>query len=74
MALKEYKLVRPADEAEFTMMLNEDDKAKYEKAKWKVTETRRKVNVTPKDLSAPKTPRATKDTTDADADAGAATE
>lgn len=68
MALKEYKLVRPTDDAEFTMLLDEDDKAKYEKAKWKVTETRRKVSATPKDMSAAKTTRATKD--DADADAG----
>ena len=74
MALKEYKLVRPTDEAEFTMMLDEDDKAKYEKAKWKVTETRRKVSATPKDLSAAKTPRATKDATDTDAGADASTE
>ena len=64
MALKEYKLNRPSDGAEFTMMLDEDDKAKYEKADWKVTETRRKVSATPKDLSAAKTARATKDDTD----------
>lgn len=60
MALKEYKLNRPTDGAEFTMMLDEDDKAKYEKADWKVTETRRKVSATPRDLSAAKTTRAAK--------------
>ncbi len=48
MALKEYKLVRPTDEAELTMILDEDDKAKYEKANWKVTETRRKNPTAPK--------------------------
>lgn len=67
MALKEYKLNRPSDGAEFTMMLDEDDKAKYEAANWKVAETRRKVSATPKDLSAAKTTRATKDVPDADA-------
>lgn len=57
MALKEYKLIRPTDDAEFTMMLDEDDKQKYENADWKVTETRRKNPVTPKDLAAAKTTR-----------------
>lgn len=55
MALKEYKLVRPSDEAEFTMMLDDEDKAKYEAADWKVSETRRKNPMTPKDLAAAKT-------------------
>lgn len=65
MALKEYKLVRPTDEAEFTMLLDEDDKAKYEKADWKVTETRRKNPTAPKDLSAKTTTaRAAKDDED----------
>lgn len=68
MALKEYKLIRPTDEAEFTMMLDDDDKAKYEKADWKVTETRRKNPITPKDLAAAKTTRRSTTAKDADTD------
>ena len=43
MALKEHRLIRPADKAEFTMLLDEDDVAKYTKAGWDVTPTPRKV-------------------------------
>ena len=34
MALKEYELTRPSDKQVFTMLLSEEDRARYEQAKW----------------------------------------
>lgn len=71
MANTEYKLTRPSDGYEFTMLLDGDDKQRYEDGGWKPTATKRKNPVTPKDLAArqPRTRRSAAkadDTTDAD--------
>lgn len=71
MANTEYKLTRPSDDYELTMMLDEDDRQRYEDAGWKPTATKRKNPNSPKDLAAlPRTRRRTAakddDTTDAD--------
>ncbi|MGN8689489.1 hypothetical protein ACTND8_06240 [Atopobiaceae bacterium HCP3S3_F7] len=71
MANTEYKLTRPGDDHEFTMLLDEDDRQRYEDAGWKPTATKRKNPTTPRDLAArqPRTRRTAAkadDTTDAD--------
>lgn len=50
---KHYKLVRPSDQAEFTMLLSEEDAQKYKDAKWDVTQKNGGATVTAKDLAAP---------------------
>lgn len=52
MANKEYKLTRPDDGRDFTLMLNEEDRQTYEDARWEPKATNRKNPVTGKDLSA----------------------
>ena len=69
MANKEYKLTRPDDGQEFTLLLNEEDRQKYEDAEWNPKATNRKNPVTGKDLSA-KTRTRGKTVADAAADAG----
>ena len=63
MANVEYKLTRPGDDYELTMMLDEDDRQRYEEAGWKPTATKRKNCATPRDLAArqPRTRRAKAD-------------
>ena len=65
MANTEYKMIRPSDGYEFTMLLDGDDRQRYEDEGWKPTATKRKNPATPKDLAAPRT-RRTAAKTDAD--------
>ena len=67
MANTEYTLTRAGDGYELTMMLDENDRQRYEDAGWKPTPTKRKNSASPRDLAArqPRT-RRTAAKTDAD--------
>lgn len=52
-ARKQYKITRPSDDQEFTMLLTEEDAQKYRDGKWKVTQLNGGVTVKAADLAAP---------------------
>lgn len=55
MALKSYDMKRKADGAEFTMRLDEADRAKYaESDAWEVKESKSKTAAKARNLSAPR--------------------